>query len=212
VIKLLSEKNLPQAAARLAERDPLMASLLSKQGVPPLWTRPQGMATLVKIILEQQVSLAAAATAYQRLVDDLGELTPARLLAAGVPHLRQLGLTRQKSSYCVNLAEAIQQGRLDLPGLSHEDDSTVIQKLTSIKGIGPWTAQIYLLMALRRADSWPAGDLALVSALRQLNGPGKELTAEQLLEQAERWRPYRAVAARLIWQYYLDRKNCTDSA
>jgi len=187
-----------------------MAALLREYGVPPLWDRPQGLATLVQIILEQQVSRAAAASAYQRLVDDLSELTPAGVLTAGVPHLRQLGLTRQKASYCINLADAIRQGRLDLSKLSKEDDSTVIRRLTSIKGIGPWTAQIYLLMALRRADSWPAGDLALVAAFRQLNGSGKELTSDQLMERAEAWRPYRAVAARLLWQYYLNRKQRTD--
>lgn len=207
MIKLLSEKNLPQAAAWVAARDPLMARLLQQQGVPPLWSRPQGLPTLVQIILEQQVSLAAAATAYQRLFDDLGEPTPARLIAAGTTHLRQLGLTRQKASYCIYLAEAIQQGELDLQQLSREDDDTVMRRLISIKGIGPWTAQIYLLMALLRADSWPVGDLALVVALKELRESGEEVTADLLLEQAEAWRPYRAVAARLLWQYYLNRKK-----
>ncbi|MBL7033322.1 MAG: DNA-3-methyladenine glycosylase 2 family protein [Candidatus Delongbacteria bacterium] len=203
----LTVKTLPQAARWLAERDPLLAALLRDHGVPPLWGRRPGLATLVRIILEQQVSLASARTAYRRLVDDLGRLTPERLLAAGVPHLRQLGLTRQKAAYCVNLASAILEGKLDIAGLKREEDTTVMVKLTSIIGIGPWTAQIYLLMALKRPDVWPRGDLALVTAMRELKLLGENSSPEQCEEVTQAWRPYRAVAARLLWQYYLNRNT-----
>jgi DNA-3-methyladenine glycosylase II len=159
---------------------------------------------LVRIILEQQVSLASADATYRRLSADLAPLTPDRVLAAGAAHLRSLGITRQKAAYCVNVAEAIRRRELDLKEVGRSRDEAAIGALTRIKGIGPWTAEIYLLMALRRPDVWPAGDIALAAAVRSVKGLRKRPNPAELREVADAWRPHRATAARLLWKHYLN--------
>lgn len=121
--------------------------------------------------------------------------------------LRQLGVTRQKSSYLLHLSEELVGGRLRLSGLSRLSDDQVLVRLTGIKGIGLWSANIYLLMAMRRADIWPAGDLALAVALKELKGLATRPSPEELELMAEVWRPHRAVAARMLWQYYLGKRQ-----
>ena len=129
--------------------------------------------------------------------------TPIRMLELGEAHLRTLGLTRQKAAYCLHLSQALVENRLNLRRLSRMSDSDARAMLTTIKGLGAWSADVYLLMALRRADIWPADDLALAVALTRLRGMQSRLKSTELLEMAEVWRPYRSVAARMLWQYYL---------
>lgn len=200
----VTSRTLATAVAHLTRRDPGLARIVQLHGTPPLWVRPAGFATLARIILEQQVSLAAARTLYERLADELpGGWTPTAILHEGTLGLAAHGLTRQKARYVVALAEHVHRGELVFADLARASDADVHRQLTSVPGIGPWTASIYLLMALRRPDVWPAGDLALQKALSTLLGRERLLSSEEAAEYAGRWSPHRAVAARLLWHGYL---------
>lgn len=203
----LTQKTLGLAARELAARDGLLANIHATYGDPPLWRRSTGFRTLVHIILEQQVSLSSAKSILLRLETAIQPFTPERFLELGEMRLRELGVTRQKASYLLHLSESIVGGRLSLRGLARLSDDQVLVRLTEIKGIGLWSANIYLLMAMRRADIWPAGDLALAVAIKELKGLAAKPTVEDLELIAEPWRPHRAVAARMLWQYYLGRKS-----
>lgn len=201
----LTEATVASAAKQLAQRDPDLARIFKRLGPPPLWARPPGFATLVKIILEQQVSLASAASLFKRLRKGVDPFHPVRMLELGEPQLKSLGLTRQKTAYCLHLAQAITDKQLRLSRLSRMSDDEARTALTQIKGIGSWSADVYLLMVLRRPDVFPASDLALITAATKL----KQLPARpgmvELLAMAEAWRPYRSVAARMLWQFYLSK-------
>lgn len=187
----------------LARRDPRLGRLVARHGPPPLWARPAGFATLLRIILEQQVSLASAAALYRRLSQAVPRLSPDAVLALGREGLRSLGLTRQKAGYIHGLAGEVASGRLPLATLGRRTDEEAGEQLLRVPGIGPWTAGIYLLMALRRPDIWPPGDLALHQAMSRLDGVGRVPTSRHAAEIAAGWRPLRAVAARILWQAYL---------
>lgn len=201
----LDEATLHHGLDELARRDPDLAGLLQRWGPPPLWARPPGFGTLIHIILEQQVSLASARATYDRLQAAAHPLTPARLLELDDATLRAVGFSRQKSVYARHLAETLLAGTLDLAALAGLDDDAVRAQLQTVKGIGPWTAEIYLLMALGRADAWPAGDLGLVVAVQEVKRLAQRPDAATLNALAEGWRPWRAVAARLLWHHYLSK-------
>ena len=203
---ILSRKTLALAARELASRDQLLANIHATYGDPPLWQRASGFRTLVHIILEQQVSLSSAKSMLLRLETAIQPFTPERFLELGDERLRKLGVTRQKSTYVLHLSDEIVSGRLKLRGLARLNDDQVLVRLTGIKGIGLWSANIYLLMAMRRADIWPAGDLALAVAIQELKNLKRRPSPQELEAIAEQWRPHRAVAARMLWQYYLGRK------
>jgi DNA-3-methyladenine glycosylase II len=202
-LNLLDKKSLAIAAKSVALMDRDFARTLALLGPPPLWDREPGFVTLVRIILEQQVSLASADAMFQRLKKNIKPLTPATVISAGEPFLRSFGVTRQKATYFMNVARAIQSGGLDLEALAQLSDEIAIEKLTSVKGIGQWTAKIYLLMVLRRPDVWPVGDVALATAFKNLKGRSERPTQPELSEIALAWRPHRATAARMLWHYYL---------
>ncbi len=204
--EVLTEIGLVQAAKQLARRDRDLASIFKTLGPPPLWARPPGFATLIKIILEQQVSLASAASIFARLEKSVVPFRPARVLELGEPHLKRQGLTRQKTAYCLHLAQSLNDKRLRLSQLSRMSDEHAKRTLMEIKGIGSWSADVYLLMALLRRDIWPGSDLALAIAMMNLKGLPFRPTPNQLDEMAEPWRPYRSVAARMLWQHYLAEK------
>ena len=200
----MTRSDLARAAVRLAARDRDLARILRTDGVPPLWGRRPGFRTLLRIILEQQVSLASAQAACRRLEAGVRPLTPQQVLALGALRLRRLGITRQKAAYCINVSRALcDDGGLDLRALAAFDDDAVRARLVRIKGIGPWTADIYLVMAMRRPDVWPAGDVALAKALRVVKRLRTTPSAARMSEIAEGWRPFRAVAARMLWHHYL---------
>ena len=207
MITSLTKMSLKKGAVFLAARDNDLARLLAADGVPPLWERKPCFSTLIHIILEQQVSLASAKAMYRRLADNLEPFTPDRFLKAGSSYLRSLGVTRQKAAYCINIAEAILEDRLDLRAVSRMDDLAVVDTLTRIKGIGPWTANIYLLMALRRPDVWPSGDIALTNTVQKVKKLNEYPSPSTLSRVAETWRPFRSVAARMLWHHYLSHKN-----
>lgn len=199
----LAPESLARAARFLADADEDLAAILRKHGPPPLWARRPGFSTLLRIILEQQVSLASARSSYERVRARVSPLTPEGLAALGERGLRALGVTRQKASYCHGLARAILEGRLNVRRLSRLDDEAVRGELTAVRGIGPWSADIYLLMALRRPDVWPSRDLALAASAARVKRLRRPPSPEKLAGLAEAWRPYRSVAARMLWQHYL---------
>ena len=203
LVTALTQETFAQGLDVLCERDPDLAQIRTKFGPPPMWTREPGFPTLIHIILEQQVSLASARAAYDRLLAAASPLTPARFLELDDVELKRIGFSRQKTAYGRELARAILSGRLDLAGLERLDDGAVRSELMGIKGIGPWTADIYLLMALRRPDVWPSGDLALANAAQRVKRLVSRPTPGELEGLGADWRPWRAVAARLLWHYYL---------
>jgi DNA-3-methyladenine glycosylase II len=186
----------------LAEGDADFARLLQAHGQPPVRRRPEGFASLLQIIVEQQVSTASAAAIWRRLAQGLGEVTPGRVLSAGAEQLCAWGLSRPKARYAGLLAVAVAEGTLDLDSLGQADDDEAIARLTQVKGIGRWTAEIYLLAALQRPDVWPAADVALMTAAQELKGLAARPDAARMVALAEPWRPHRAYAARLLWHYY----------
>ena len=179
----LTEITLGGAAKALAECDRDLASILQKLGPPPLWARRPGFSTLVKIILEQQVSLASAASMFARLKKNIVPFQPERMLELGEAHLKSQGLTRQKTAYCLHLAQSLADKRLRLAQLSRMNDIDAKTALLELKGIGPWSADIYLLMALGRPDIWPTNDLALAVAITEL----RQLTSVQTQLNWRKW-------------------------
>ena len=205
-MQLLDEGRLREAVAILAERDPDLASVVRRHGAPPLWARPPGFPALVRIILEQQVSLSSAKAAYDRLATRTGEPAPETFLELGDAELKGIGFSRQKTRYVRLLAESLRDGTFDLGKLELMEDDEARTRLMELKGIGHWSADIYLLMALRRPDVWPRGDLALISAITRIKGLAAPPSPEEFQAIGEAWRPWRSVAARIAWFDYLGGK------
>ncbi len=205
--KRLTRNTLIEGVNELTQKDQSLARIVSQYGLPPLRLRSQGFHTLIHIILEQQVSLASAKAAYKRLEERLTTITPSKFLTLSDDDLKQIGFSRQKTNYSRELAFALKSGSLDLSGLSKLSDQKVRHRLMQIKGIGPWTADIYLVVALGRSDIWPNGDLALAAAIEQLYGLSKRPSSKQMHRMSQKWRPWRAVAARLLWHFYLNEKK-----
>ncbi|MCW4012116.1 MAG: DNA-3-methyladenine glycosylase 2 family protein [Candidatus Bathyarchaeota archaeon] len=203
---MLDEESLHRAADELAERDPHLRAVIEKHGYPPLWAREPGFPTLVKIILEQQVSLSSAQAAYDKLLDQINPLTPEEFLTLDDAELKQIGFSRQKTRYCRILADSILCGELDLAELVKQSDEEVSETLTALKGIGPWTAGVYLLMVLRRPDIWPRGDIALLTSMQEVKQLDTRPDNDVAAEIADAWRPWRSVAARILWHNYLSER------
>jgi DNA-3-methyladenine glycosylase II len=197
----LTRESLETAAGVLAERDSYLATIHQTHGPPPMWARRPGFPTLLRIILEQQVSLISARAMFERLQSNVEPFDALGFITAGEDYLRTLGVTRQKAHYCIQIAQAFTNGDLDKLGTMHDDEAHAA--LVRIKGVGPWTANIYLLMALKRPDIWPDGDIALATAVGRLRKLKSRPSFPELAKIAEAWRPYRSVAARMLWQYYL---------
>lgn len=201
----LNIHSLNSACLELAEQDAHLATVLKIHGTPPLWDREPGFATLIQIILEQQVSLASAKACFEKLTSHLDEVTPNGLLSLDDAELKRIGFSRQKTAYARHLAEAVLEQRIDLEGLIHLPDAEVKSELIKLKGIGEWTSDIYLLMALLRPDVMPKGDIALHTAWHRLSSERRP-NSDEFLIIAERWRPFRSVAARLLWHFYLSER------
>jgi DNA-3-methyladenine glycosylase II len=195
----------------LSERDPILAKAHDR--VPPFdWrARPGGFAGLIQLITEQQVSTVSAAAIWVRVQAGLGEVTPERVLAHDEAGLKAFGLSTPKARYALGIAAAHADAQVDLERLSALDDEAAITTLVSLKGIGRWTAEVYLLFCEGRLDAFPAGDLALQEVLRELEGAEARLSEKALYARAEVWRPYRGVACHLLWDYYLGRRAGTIS-
>jgi DNA-3-methyladenine glycosylase II len=204
---ILNEDVFTQSVRVLANRDAHLAEVLQKYGRPPLWVREPGFPTLVYIILEQQVSLASAKAAFDRLNAAVRPLTPRGLLKLTNTDLKRIGFSRQKTLYTRLLAESLSRRHFDLRYLHELHDDAARKMLTTFKGIGNWTADIYLLSALRRPDIWPVGDLALATAVQEVKQLRERPSPEKLEKISVPWRPYRAVAARLFWHAYLSKRG-----
>lgn len=202
--KPLTQQTFKKALTILAERDGDLQNIIDRYGNPPIWRRPKGFETLVLLILEQQVSLASAKAAYERLSAVAGALEPDTLLALDDTQFRSAGVSRQKTRYIRHLSECVTDGSLRLDRLSRLDDDGVRAALTQVKGIGPWTAEVYLLMCLMRPDVWPVGDIALQAAAHEVKGLSARPAPDELTELGEQWRPWRSVAARILWHHYLN--------
>lgn len=203
----LNEASFAAGVRDLADRDQHLAGAVERWGEPPFWTHEPGFVGLVLEILSQQVSLESADAAYAKLIRHIGPVAPETILVLDDAALKAIGFSRQKAGYVRGLAQAIVDGALDLDTVGQMDDDSVRAALLPIKGIGPWTADCYLLFALRRPDAWPTGDLALVKAMQEVleldDVPGYP-EADAI---AEAWRPWRAVAARILWHAYLSRRE-----
>ena len=207
MVKPLDNESLFKTCEELVYTDSDLAFVFTKYGVPPLWDRPQGFATLLHIILEQQVSLASARACVDKLTARLEAITPGGVLTLSDAELKHIGFSRQKTGYARHLAKAIAEKRIDLETLVNLPDAEVKAELIKLKGVGEWTSDIYLLMAMLRPDVMPKGDLALHVAWQKLTKAARRPESEEFVKMAEKWSPYRSVAARLLWHFYLSERQ-----
>jgi DNA-3-methyladenine glycosylase II len=205
VVQTFSEENLQQLYDFVARKDKDLKAIVKQYGYPPVWIRPNTFETLVLTILEQQVSLASAYSAYKKLKERIN-ITPKNLLQLTDEELRNCYLSRQKIVYTRELANAIISKKINLKKFEEAQDDVVRKELKALKGIGDWTVDIYLLHALRRLDVFPIGDLALVNAIKMVKGL-PSVTKEELLELSKKWKGYRSIATMLFWHYYIKKKN-----
>lgn len=187
----------------LAASDADLAAIILSHGYPPMWNRPNTFETLVHIILEQQVSLASALAALNKLRQYIGEVTPHKILRLSDAELKACYFSRQKTGYVRYLAESVLSGHVDLRAMANLSDDEVRSALTSLKGIGNWTVDVYLIFVLQRADIFPLGDLAAVSALKRIKQLPKDTHRDALLPVIDRWKPHRTIATMLLWHFYI---------
>lgn len=190
------------AVDELTGRDPELAAVVTRFGRPTPFRRPAGFATLVLMILEQQVSLASAAAAFRRL-EAMTDVTPEGIARLSDHDLREAGFSRQKTRYVRGLGDAVTEGRLRFEEMGGRTDAEVRSTLTALTGIGAWTADVYLLAVLDRPDVWPVTDRALQVGTAEVIGLPQPPGPAELMEIGERWRPLRSTAARLVWHAYL---------
>ena len=200
--RLKTKADLELAVAHLVAGCPHMKRAVVEAGPPPLRKRKRGFESLLKIIVEQQLSTASANAIWSRLQTGLEVIEPAVVQRADDQTLRSFGLSGPKIRYCRALSDAVLSGDLDLAGLARRPDEVAMEALQSVKGIGRWTAEIYLLVCLGRPNVWPAGDIAVQSALQSLAEFDARPGTQEMDEAAENWRPLRGVAALVLWNYY----------
>jgi len=200
-------QNFHSICNNLAKKDRHLYSIIKQFGYPPVWTRRANFQTLIHIILEQQVSLASAKAALNKLKEKIGTVTPKKLLALSDEELKSCYFSRQKTVYARCLGNALVSKQIILRTFSNLDDAEIRRQLKTIKGIGDWTVDVYLLFALQRADIFPLGDLAMVNALKEVKQLPKETKQEEILNLAERWRPYRSIATMLFWHHYIQKRG-----
>jgi DNA-3-methyladenine glycosylase II len=202
-VSTLTAAGVSQALIRLAAHEPWVGAALARYGVPPFWQRAPGFASLAQIIIEQQVSLASANAVFARVRVAAGSVEPGALLALGADGLGRAGVTRPKQSALLALAGACSDGSVNLAALSHANDEHVLHTLTALRGIGPWTANVYLIIALCRADVWPANDVALLQALQGVLALRARPSVDEAEAIAARCAPHRSALARLLWHVRL---------
>ena len=207
IISTFNTGSFHKICRKLARRDADLANIIAEYGYPPMWTRPATFQTLVLTILEQQVSLASAYAAFKKLKEKIGFVTPKKILALSDAELRACYFSRQKIVYARELASTIQRRELILKKLFFSGDDDIRAEMIRIKGIGHWTVDVYLMHALQRTDLFPLGDIALVNSLRETKRLPKDVSKEEMLAIAEAWRPYRTVAAMILWHAYIKKRN-----
>ena len=207
MILTFREENFKILCDKIAHDDKELKCVLQQYGYPPMWTRRATFTTLIHIILEQQVSLASAKAALNKLKEKTGIITPKKLLRLTDADMRACYFSRQKTVYARHLAEAILSKQLDLKKLNSSNEGTIREQLKRIKGIGDWTVDIYLLMALQRSDIFPVGDLAMINSFKKVKQLPHNISKEELLQLAENWRPNRSIAAMILWHHYIMERN-----
>ncbi len=206
-VEHLDDVTFVEAIDLLTGEEPAFAHVIDEFGAPPFWNRPAGFPTLIWLIMEQQVSLESGAAMYRRLHGLLSNITPEAMSGVTEADLRAIGVTRQKSRYLIELARSVISGDLDLDGLHHVSLHEGRASLLAIKGVGPWTADVYLLSALKFPDVFPLGDRALQVGTAEVLGMSSVPDGDELEILSNPWRPIRAVAARIIWHFYLKRRG-----
>jgi DNA-3-methyladenine glycosylase II len=209
VTNRFNQSNFHQICDQLASADGDLAAIVKTYGYPPFWSRPNTFETLVHIILEQQVSLASALSALNKLKDKTPELTPAQVLLLSDGEMKACYCSRQKTSYIRYLAEAIVSGQINLNEFADMPDEAIRAKLITLKGIGNWTIDVYLMFVLQHADVFPIGDLAAVNALKRVKDLPAETTKDALMGIAATWKPHRTIATMLLWHFYLSAPRAT---
>jgi DNA-3-methyladenine glycosylase II len=207
MIRRFDADNFKRLCDELAKRDADLKRIIQDHGHPNMWVRPNSFQTLILTILEQQVSLAAAYAAFNRLKDRIGVVTPEKIAKLTDTELKECYFTRQKIVYARELTEAVRSKRIKLRALHHQPDESVREQLIQLKGIGNWTIDVYLMHALRRTDLFPLGDIALVNSLKRNKRLPDDVSKETMLELADAWRPNRTIAAMILWHEYMNRKK-----
>ena len=197
---IVNQKDIKQ----LIKIDKIFEGINNRYGNPPDWTRPQGFISLSKIILEQQVSLASANAHFLRLNSYIKGFTPENILILTDMEMRNCQISRQKAKYLRELAKAIIEKEINLEELAVLDEPLVRKQLTNIKGIGNWSADIYLMFCLQSKDIFPSGDIAVINTVKELTGLN---TTEEIIKLAEKWRPFRSLATYFFWHNYLSKRN-----
>jgi DNA-3-methyladenine glycosylase II len=191
----------------LSKIDKHLHAIIKQYGYPPMWTRPASFQSLILFILEQQVSLASAYTAFRKLKEKIGFVTPAKILLLTDAELKACYFSRQKIVYARELATAVQSKKLTLKKLANKHEDEVRHELKKIKGVGDWTADVYLMHSLQRTDLFPLGDIALVNSLKEVKQLHPHISKEEMLKIAEPWRPYRTIAAMILWHAYIKKRG-----
>jgi len=199
--------NFKKICNKLARSDKHLRLIIKEHGHPPMWTRPATFQTLILFILEQQVSLASAYAAFKKLRQKIGNVTPGKILLLSDDELRACYFSRQKIIYARELAKAVQSKQLNLKKISSAHEDEVRHELKKIKGIGDWTVDVYLMHSLQRTDLFPLGDIALVNSLKEVKKLHPKITKEKMLAIAEPWRPYRTIAAMILWHAYIQKRG-----
>lgn len=202
-----TENEFIQLCNYLAEQDSDIKSIIEQYGYPPCWSRKPSFETLIRIILEQQVSLASARAAFERLKTYVGEITPEKVLALSNEELKSCYFSRQKSAYAKYLSLTILEDKLSIGNLLLKEDQAIREQLTAIKGIGNWTVDVFLMMCLHSSDIFPMGDIALLNSLKHIKNLSHQTDRETLTRIAEAWKPYRTVASFILWHAYICRKG-----
>jgi len=207
MFETFDQTNFHQLCDFVGGRDTDLQKILDRYGYPPFWSRPNTFESLVHIILEQQVSLASALATLNKLKEKIGGVTPGRLLLLTGQELRDCYFSRQKTVYVRHLAESLVSGVLSLSEMETMDDLAVRNQLKTIKGIGDWTVDIYLIFMLHHTDVFPIGDLAAVNSLKKIKGLATSVGKEEVLVVADQFKPYRTIAVMLLWHAYLEERK-----
>ncbi len=206
ILNHYSAETLEHYSRKIIALDNRLEKITALYGFPPFWHRDPGFECLIRIILEQQVSLASAYAAFSQLKNRIDPITPEKILELSDLELKQCHFSRQKSAYVKNLANEIISGNLNLAQLIEDSDESIRKRLTKIKGIGDWTVDIFLLLSLHRLDIFPLGDLAVINSLKSL-GLVEQNSKEHIIQSVENFRPFRSILAVLAWHYYIKSKN-----
>ena len=207
MITTFSEENFYELCDRLAKKDKHLKKILQQHGYPPMWQREPNFETLIHIILEQQVSLASAKAALNKLKEKIGTITPKKLLALTDAEIKACYFSRQKIIYARHLAESIVNGELSIKKIHLLPDDEIRNELKKIKGIGDWTVDVFLLMALQRTNIFPTGDLAMMNSLKKVKQLSPKITKEEIIVMAESWKPHRSIATMILWHSYLEERK-----